>query len=123
MVADRVEVYSRSGLTSEQHYWTSDGSGEFEVAPATDCAVGKCVNVLSASTYFETRWYLHRHEDRAASQAGCIYVRRRSRRRTGDSEVQQLCWLPNLCQRLETQHGVRYSSSLSFAVLLQSSAD
>lgn len=36
MVADKVEVFSQSAISgSESHLWRSDGSGSYEIAPAT----------------------------------------------------------------------------------------
>jgi HSP90 family molecular chaperone len=42
MVADKVSVYSRSASAADErpHVWTSDGSGEFEVAEADNVARG-----------------------------------------------------------------------------------
>jgi HSP90 family molecular chaperone len=45
MVADRVEVYSQpcvqvDGKPQTAHYWTSEGDGSFEIAPAEDCVRG-----------------------------------------------------------------------------------
>jgi TNF receptor-associated protein 1 len=41
MVADKVEVYSRSAVSGAQsHLWRSDGSGSYEIAPASDVTRG-----------------------------------------------------------------------------------
>eukprot|EP01117_Protostelium_nocturnum_P009321 TRINITY_DN3338_c1_g1_i2.p1 TRINITY_DN3338_c1_g1~~TRINITY_DN3338_c1_g1_i2.p1 ORF type:complete len:590 (+),score=252.31 TRINITY_DN3338_c1_g1_i2:74-1843(+) len=52
MVADKVEVFSKSAKDgSEGYLWTSDGSGSYEIAPATGVARGtKIVMHLNAKS-------------------------------------------------------------------------
>uniref|UniRef100_K3WJY4 Histidine kinase/HSP90-like ATPase domain-containing protein n=1 Tax=Globisporangium ultimum (strain ATCC 200006 / CBS 805.95 / DAOM BR144) TaxID=431595 RepID=K3WJY4_GLOUD len=40
MVADKVQVFSQSASGSESHVWSSDGSGSYEVAAASDVSRG-----------------------------------------------------------------------------------
>ncbi|KAJ0397209.1 hypothetical protein P43SY_004864 [Pythium insidiosum] len=41
MVADKVEVFTQSAVSgSQSHLWSSDGSGSYEVAPASDVTRG-----------------------------------------------------------------------------------
>jgi len=40
MVADKVDVFSRSAAGGDGHYWTSDGHGSYEICPAENVARG-----------------------------------------------------------------------------------
>lgn len=40
MVAEKVDVYSRSSLETTGHKWSSDGSGSYEVQPADGVSIG-----------------------------------------------------------------------------------